>query len=130
MGNGTPSDTNSLSVKHSDAKMMIGAATLNKRDYLQPSVEGKLHYAFGQTEPQAGSDPGGIMQTRAVLDGDDWVLNGTKTFISGAATADYILIQAVTDPEKRQRGGITMFIVDSPSPGGPMLAGTRRSGLV
>ena len=57
------------------------------------------------------------MQTRAVLDGDDWVLNGTKTFISGAASADYILVQAVTDPELRQRGGITMFIVDNPSPG-------------
>ena len=98
--------------------MMIGAATPEQeRDYLLPSVEGKLHYAFGQTEPQAGSDPGGMMQTRAILDGDDWVLNGTKTFISGAATADYILVQAVTDQEKRQRGGITMFIIDNPSPG-------------
>ena len=98
--------------------MMIGAATPEQeKEYLLPSVEGKLHYAFGQTEPNAGSDPGGMMQTRAVRDGDDWVLNGTKTFISGAASADYILVQAVTDPEKRQRGGITMFIVDNPSPG-------------
>ena len=98
--------------------MMIGAATPEQeKEYLLPSVEGKLHYAFGQTEPNAGSDPGGMMQTRAVLDGDDWVLNGTKTFISGATTADYILVQAVTDPEKRQRGGITMFIIDNPSPG-------------
>ncbi len=98
--------------------MMIGAATPEQeKEYLLPSVEGKLHYAFGQTEPNAGSDPGGMMQTRAVRDGDDWVLNGTKTFISGAASADYILVQAVTDPEKRQRGGITMFIVDNPLPG-------------
>ncbi|MCH8799930.1 MAG: acyl-CoA dehydrogenase family protein [Chloroflexi bacterium] len=98
--------------------MMIGAATPEQeQEYLIPSVEGKLHYAFGQTEPNAGSDPGGMMQTRAVLDGDDWVINGTKTFISGAASADYILVQAVTDPEKRQRGGITMFIIDNPSPG-------------
>ena len=98
--------------------MMIGSATPEQeQDYLLPSVDGKLHYAFGQTEPNAGSDPGGMMQTRAVLDGDDWVINGTKTFISGAATSDYLLLQAVTDPEKRQRGGITMFIIDNPSQG-------------
>ena len=98
--------------------MMIGSATPNQeQEYLLPSVDGKLHYAFGQTEPNAGSDPGGMMQTNAVLDGDDWVINGTKTFISGAASADYLLVQAVTDPEKRQRGGITMFIIDNPTPG-------------
>jgi len=98
--------------------MMIGACTPEQeQEYLLPSIDGKLHYAFGQTEPEAGSDPGGMMQTRAVLDGDDWVLNGTKMFISGGASADYILVQAVTDPEKRQRGGITMFIVDNPSEG-------------
>ena len=98
--------------------MMIGNCTPEQeQEYLLPSIRGELHYAFGQTEPEAGSDPGGMMQTRAVLDGDDWVLNGTKTFISGAASSDYILVQAVTDPELRQRGGITMFIVDNPSPG-------------
>ena len=98
--------------------MMIGSTTPEQeQEYLLPSVEGKLYYAFGQTEPNAGSDPGGMMQTSAVLDGDDWVINGTKTFISGAATSDYLLLQAVTDPEKRQHGGITMFIIDNPSPG-------------
>ena len=98
--------------------MMIGSATPEQeKEYLIPSVEGKLHYAFGQTEPNAGSDPGGMMQTSAVLDGDDWVINGTKTFISGAASADYLLVQAVTDSETRQRGGITMFIIDNPTPG-------------
>ncbi len=98
--------------------MMFGSCTPEQeREYLLPSIQGDLHYAFAQTEPEAGSDPGGMMQTRAVLDGDDWVLNGTKMFISGAASADYILVQAVTDPELRQRGGITMFIVDNPSAG-------------
>ena len=98
--------------------MMIGSCTPEQEQkYLYPSIQGGLNYAFGQTEPQAGSDPGGMMQTRAVKDGDDWVLTGTKMFISGAASADFLLVQAVTDPEKRQRGGITMFIIDNPTPG-------------
>ena len=98
--------------------MLFGACTREQEEeYLYPSVRGDKFYAFGQTEPQAGSDPGGMMQTRAVKDGDDWVINGTKMFTSGAATADYVLVQAVTDEEKRQRGGITMFIVDNPTPG-------------
>lgn len=98
--------------------MMIGSCTPEQEQkYLYPSIQGNLNYAFGQTEPQAGSDPGGMMQTRAVKDGDDWVISGTKMFISGAATADFLLVQAVTDPEKRQRGGITMFIIDNPAPG-------------
>ena len=98
--------------------MMIGSCTPEQEQkYLYPSIQGNLNYAFGQTEPQAGSDPGGMMQTRAVRDGDDWIISGTKMFISGAATADFLLVQAVTDPEKRQRGGITMFIIDNPTPG-------------
>ncbi len=98
--------------------MLLGVCTREQEEkYVYPSIRGDMIYAFGQTEPQAGSDPGGMMQTRAIQDGDDWVLNGTKMFISGAASADYILVQAVTDPEKRQRGGITMFIVDNPTPG-------------
>ena len=98
--------------------MLFGSCTKEQEErYLYPSIRGDKIYAFGQTEPQAGSDPGGMMQTRAVKDGDDWILNGTKMFISGAASADYILVQAVTDQEKRQRGGITMFIVDNPTPG-------------
>ena len=98
--------------------MMIGSCTPEQEQkYLYPSIQGNLNYAFGQTEPQAGSDPGGMMQTRAIRDGDDWVISGTKMFISGAASADFLLVQAVTDPEKRQRGGITMFIIDNPTPG-------------
>ena len=98
--------------------MMMGACTPEQEQrYLYPAIAGDLYYAFGQTEPEAGSDPGGMMQTRAILDGDDWILNGTKMFISGAASSDFLLVQAVTDPEKMQRGGITMFVVDNPTPG-------------
>jgi alkylation response protein AidB-like acyl-CoA dehydrogenase len=85
--------------------------------FLKPVIEGEKTTCFAQTEANAGSDPGGMMQTRAVKDGKDWVINGTKMWISMAAESDIIMVQAVTDPEKRQRGGITMFLVDRHNPG-------------
>lgn len=85
--------------------------------FLQPVIDGHKTTAFAQTEPGAGSDPGGMMTTRAIRDGDGWVLNGTKMWISNAGDAEIIMVQAVTDPEKRQRGGITMFLVQSDNPG-------------
>ena len=85
--------------------------------FLTPVIEGEMTTCFAQTEPNAGSDPGGMMQTSAVKDGDDWVINGTKMWISGAAESDMIMVQVVTDPEKRQRGGITMFMVTRDNPG-------------
>ena len=98
--------------------MLYGNVTKEQESkYLLPCIRGEKGYAFGQTEPQAGSDPGGMMQSTAVRDGDDWIINGTKMFISGGGTADFLLVQAVTDPAKRQRGGITMFIIDKGTPG-------------
>jgi acyl-CoA dehydrogenase len=85
--------------------------------FLTPVVEGEKTTCFAQTEPNAGSDPGGMMQTRAVRKGNGWVLNGTKMWISMAAESDIIMVQAITDPEKRQRGGITMFLVERTNPG-------------
>jgi len=84
--------------------------------FLKPVLRGEMRVCFAQTEPDAGSDPAG-MQTRAVRDGEYFVLNGTKRFISGAGRADYAQVMAVTDPEKRARGGITCFMVDMKSPG-------------
>ncbi len=85
--------------------------------FLKPVIEGEMTTCFAQTEPNAGSDPGGMMQTSAVKDGDEWVINGTKMWISGAAESDMIMVQVVTDAEKRQRGGITMFMVTRDNPG-------------
>jgi acyl-CoA dehydrogenase len=87
-----------------------------KERYLLPQLRGEKSACYAQTEPGAGSDPAN-METKAVLEGDEWVINGSKTFISGAATADFHLLLALTDPDKRARGGITMFIVDSDTPG-------------
>lgn len=87
-----------------------------KEKYLYPVLNGEKRMCFALTEPDAGSDPAG-MQTRAVRDGDDFILNGTKRFISGAGYAQFAQVWALTDPEKRARGGITSFLVDMDTPG-------------
>lgn len=87
-----------------------------KERFLFPVLRGELRVCFAQTEPDAGSDPAS-MRTRAVRDGDHFIINGTKSFITGAGSADYAQVLAVTDPEKAARGGITCFMVDMKSPG-------------
>jgi len=87
-----------------------------KQRYLFPTLRGERHGFFGLTEPSGGSDPARAIQTTAVKDGDDWVLNGGKIFISGADRADYGIVFARTDAAKG-RGGITCFIIDADMPG-------------
>jgi alkylation response protein AidB-like acyl-CoA dehydrogenase len=87
-----------------------------KQRYLYPTLRGEKKAFFALTEASGGSDPARAIQTTAVRDGDDWVLNGSKLFISGADEAEYGLVFARTDAVKG-RGGITCFIVDSDSPG-------------
>ncbi|MFN8558850.1 MAG: acyl-CoA dehydrogenase family protein [Dehalococcoidia bacterium] len=87
-----------------------------KEKYLYPMLRGEKEGFFGLTEPSGGSDPARAIRTAAVRDGDDWVINGAKMFISGADTADFGLVFARTDPEKG-RGGITCFLVDTDTPG-------------
>ena len=87
-----------------------------KERYLYPALRGEKKGFFGLTEPSGGSDPARAIQTRAVKDGDDWVLNGSKIFISGADVADFGILFARTDPEKGRRG-ITCFLVDTDMPG-------------
>lgn len=84
--------------------------------YLLPTVKGESICAMAITEPGAGSDAASI-STTADRDGDTWVLNGTKHFISDGDIADYVIVMALTDKEKRARGGITLFLVDKGTPG-------------
>ncbi|MFC0407039.1 acyl-CoA dehydrogenase family protein [Roseomonas elaeocarpi] len=84
--------------------------------YLLPTVRGEKICAMAITEPGAGSDAAAI-STTAHLDGEEWVLNGTKHYISDGDVADYTIVMAVTDAEKRARGGITLFLVDRDTPG-------------
>jgi len=86
-----------------------------KRKYLIPMARGEKIGAFGLTEPGAGSDAAAI-KTRAVLDGDEWVINGQKIFITNGSIADVVVIAAVTDPAKGKRG-ISNFIIEKGTPG-------------
>ncbi len=87
-----------------------------KERYLYPMLRGEKRGCFALTEPSGGSDPARAIRMTAVKDGDGWVLNGEKTFISGADDADFAITFARTDPEKG-RNGITCFIVDTDAPG-------------
>jgi len=87
-----------------------------KERFLYPVLRGEMLVCFAQTEPDSGSDPAG-MRTRAVRDGDHYVLNGSKRFITEAGEADYAQVICVTDPEKRARGGISCLMVDMKAPG-------------
>jgi alkylation response protein AidB-like acyl-CoA dehydrogenase len=83
-----------------------------KEEFLRPTIEGDRISCFAITEPGAGSDAANI-KLRAVRDGDDWVLNGEKTFITNGNDADFVIVVAVTDPVKGVRGGgTTAFLVD------------------
>jgi acyl-CoA dehydrogenase len=91
-----------------------------KEKYLYPVVKGEKRTCFAQTEPEAGGDPGG-MRTTAVRDGDHYVINGHKRFITGASQSDFIQVVAATDRSKGSRGGLTVFMVDAGTPGMKLL---------
>ncbi len=95
---------------------LFEATEAQQARYLHPMLRGEKSGFFGLTEPSGGSDPARAIQTRAVRDGDDWIINGSKIFISGADRADFGLVFARTDPD-RGRNGVTCFIVDTDTPG-------------
>jgi alkylation response protein AidB-like acyl-CoA dehydrogenase len=92
----------------------VGTAAQKQR-YMQPYIEGRMLSAIAISEPGAGGDPA-AMKTRAVKDGDQWVLNGRKIWISNARAADFIIVMARVGNDARQ-GGITSFIVEKGTPG-------------
>ena len=87
-----------------------------KRKYLPSIVCGDKIGAIGITEPAVGSDTAG-MKTRAVREGDEYVLNGEKRFITNGSQADYILTFAITDPTVKARKGMSVFVVETDTPG-------------
>ena len=86
-----------------------------KQDYLVPAIQGEKIACLGITEPDAGSDVAGI-RTRAVRDGDEWVINGSKTYITNGHRADFIVLVTKTDPDAGY-DGFTLFLVDMDAAG-------------
>jgi acyl-CoA dehydrogenase len=116
--------------------MLEAVATPEQKiKYMQPYAQGEMKSCIAISEPGAGGDPA-QMKTMAVREGDEWVINGRKIWVSNVPKSDFIILMAVTDPEKGARGGITAFIVDKGTPGFiiereiPMLGGARTYELV
>ena len=99
-----------------------------KQAYLPKLARGEGMFSYALSEPGAGSDAGG-MTTKAVRDGDDWVLNGAKRWITNAGVSEYYTVMVLTDPEKRTRGGITAFVVEKGDEGFSFGAPERKLGI-
>ena len=96
--------------------LAIAGTPEQKERWLHPLLAGDLHSAFSMTEPNAGADPT-MLQTRAVPDGDGWVIDGHKWFSSNASVADFLIVMAVTDPDGRPHQRASMFLVPVDTPG-------------
>ncbi len=96
--------------------VLLAGTDEQKKRYLMPLITAEKSMCFALTEPDAGSDAQSI-KTTAVNDGDEWVLNGRKHFITNGKHADFALVFAANDREKKAQGGITAFIVEKKTPG-------------
>jgi len=105
-GIGTAMEANGLALQ----PVILGASEQLKQKYVAPMTEAPIMAAYAVTEPGAGSDVAG-MRTRAVRQGDKWILNGSKMWITNAGVADWYFVVAYTDPDKKHRG-MSAFIVE------------------
>lgn len=96
-------------------EVLLLADALQRERWLKPTVEGRRTFSVAFTEPEAGSDAASI-KTRALRDGDAWVLNGSKIFISDGLFSDFFVVSAVTEPGAGARG-ISLFLIDKGTPG-------------
>jgi len=96
--------------------LMVHGSQEQKDYFLPPILTGELHFAIGYTEPGAGTDLASL-RTRAVLDGDQYVVNGQKIFTTGGHDADYIWLACRTDPDAPKHKGLSILIVDTKDPG-------------
>ncbi|QYN39353.1 acyl-CoA dehydrogenase family protein [Pseudonocardia sp. DSM 110487] len=106
------------------SRILLACEGSQRADYLLPTVAGERVECLAMTEPEAGSDLRG-MRTRAVRDGTDWVITGTKHFISHAEEADYVILFAATGEERTGRAEITAFLVDTDAAGLTVRPGYR-----
>jgi len=119
--------TYSAHISLGGAPLAMFGSEQQKQEYLTKICSGESLGAFGLTEPNAGSDAGGT-KTTAVLDGNEWIINGAKCFITNASYAKFLALTAVTDKAKGTRG-ITAFIVPTDAPGFTVLNNYEKLGL-
>ena len=96
--------------------LMAFGSEAQKRRFLPAMLAGEMNFAIGYTEPESGTDLASL-RTRAVLDGEEWVINGAKIFTSGANQADYVWLACRTDPDVAKHKGISIIMVATDSPG-------------
>jgi alkylation response protein AidB-like acyl-CoA dehydrogenase len=106
----------SMSMSMGSMPLVFYGTEEQKQKYLVPIAQGKVIPAFGLTEENAGSDSA-MQETTAVQDGDSYVLNGKKIFITNGGWAQYYIIIAMTDKAKGTKGGISAFVVEKDTPG-------------
>ncbi|PWI04932.1 acyl-CoA dehydrogenase [Streptomyces sp. NWU339] len=106
--------------------LLAGSEELKKR-YLAPLAQGRAMFSYCLSEPDAGSDAAG-MKTRAVRDGDTYVLSGVKRWITNAGESEFYTVMAVTDPARRSKG-ISAFVVEKSDPGVSFGAPERKLGI-
>lgn len=107
--------------------MLVGGDAIKER-YLPPVARGEAMFAYALSEREAGSDTAS-MRTRAIRDGDDFVLNGAKCWISNGAVADFFTVFAVTDPDGRRGANVSAFIVERSDPGFTVGAAEKKMGI-
>ncbi|EFL02088.1 cyclohexanecarboxyl-CoA dehydrogenase [Streptomyces sp. SPB78] len=107
--------------------VIISGSEELKKKYLGPLAKGDAMFSYALSEPDAGSDAAG-MKTKAVRDGDFWVLNGVKRWITNAGVSEYYTVMAVTDPGKRSKG-ISAFVVEKGDEGVSFGAPEKKLGI-
>jgi alkylation response protein AidB-like acyl-CoA dehydrogenase len=108
--------------------LLLAASEELKRRYLAPVAAGDAMFSYGLSEREAGSDTAS-MQTRATRDGDDWILNGQKSWITNAGESTYYTVMAVTDPDAPRGRGVTAFVVEAGDPGFSVGTLERKLGI-
>ena len=108
--------------------LILGGSESLKQTYLPPVARGDAVFSYALSEREAGSDTAS-MRTRAVRDGDDWILNGTKAWITNAGESQYYTTFAVTDPDGRRGANVSAFVVDKSDPGVSFGAKERKLGI-
>ena len=115
-------------MKLGSTPLLVAGSEALKQKYLRPLAEGATTFSYALSEREAGSDTAS-MRTRATADGDDWVLNGQKSWITNAGVSEYYTVLAVTDPDGRRGSNVSAFVVEKSDAGFSFGEKERKMGI-